>query len=168
MRCNRAAPPGTKESFLPGTSFAPLISPRNSRRGKAHIGHRSQKPNGREGFPVSLEIDKPELSESMLAADWGRRELFLCFFQLAHRFRRFRVADLVCFEGAQVVLLRRRRGADGQDSPEQTRGPEQGCRFAFHGCFSSGGAAGLTGAGRRGKSSRIISSSMVIKSWRTS
>src|SRR5256884_9172907 len=80
---------------------------------------------------------------------------------------RFRVADLVCFEGAQVVLLRRRRGADGQDSPEQTRGPEQGCRFAFHGCFSSGGAAGLTGAGRRGKSSRIISSSMVIKSWRT-
>src|SRR5256884_778191 len=38
---------------------------------------------------------------------------------------RFRVADLVCFEGAQVVLLRRRRGADGQDSPEQTRGPEQ-------------------------------------------
>src|SRR5207253_11411559 len=81
---------------------------------------------------------------------------------------RFRVADLVCFEGAQVVLLRRRRGADGQDSPEQTRGPEQGCRFAFHGCFSSGGAAGLTGAGRRGKSSRIISSSMVIKSWRTS
>src|SRR5256884_2051358 len=60
----RAAPPGTKESFLPGTSFTPLISPRNSRRGKAHIGHRSQKPNGREGFPVSLEIDKPEPSES--------------------------------------------------------------------------------------------------------
>src|SRR2546429_2054129 len=81
----RAAPPGTKESFLPGTSFTPLISPRNSRRGKAHIGHRSQKPNGREGFPVSLEIDKPEPSESMLAADRGRRDLFLCFFRVAHR-----------------------------------------------------------------------------------
>src|SRR5436853_6108530 len=87
-----------------------------------------------------------------------------------------RIANLVRFDGSEIVLLRRRRGAHrwrhGQDERTQKEKPDLG----FHGCFSgggagagfsAGGAASCFSRGRRGKRLFSNSSSMPIKSWRT-
>src|ERR1700740_2927234 len=79
---------------------------------------------------------------------------------------RFRVADFVGFEGAQIIFLLRRLHVQQRKGQKQARTDDRGWEFVFHGCFSGGGV-GCLSAGRWGKSSRISSSSMAIKSWRT-
>src|SRR5260370_1028158 len=86
-----------------------------------------------------------------------------------------RVANFVCLDGSEIVLLRRNCGRH-QRSRHQHEGTQYETHFQFHGCFSAGGAgAGLSAGGatscfskgRRGKSIFNSSSSMETRSWRT-
>src|SRR5437667_1036903 len=88
----------------------------------------------------------------------------------------FGIANFVCFECGQIVLLRGRRCARGARGGQKDGTQEEKPNFGFHGCFSGGGVAGGFSAGggascfssgRRGKSIFNNSSSMPTKSWRT-
>src|SRR6266446_3291923 len=93
-----------------------------------------------------------------------------------------RIANLVRFDGSEIVLLRRCRRAQERHRDEDEGTQEKTC-FEFHRRFSVGGVPGFSvggvpgfsvgGAvsrfskGRRGKSIFNSPSSMPIRSWRT-
>src|SRR6266481_4158804 len=77
-----------------------------------------------------------------------------------------RIANLVRFDGSEIVLLRRCRRAQERHRDEDEGTQEKTC-FEFHRGFSVGGAVSRFSKGRRGKSIFNSPSSMPIRSWRT-
>ncbi len=55
---------------------------------------------------------------------------------------RFRIANLVRFDGREIVLLRRRCGVHERRKHKNAKGKHRKNNFVFHGCFSAGGVPG--------------------------
>src|SRR5437879_3152009 len=86
------------------------------------------------------------------------------------------IANLVRFDGCEVVHLRKHCGARRRRRGRNEGAQKEKTDSEFHGCFSGGGvapdfsASGVASCfstGRRGKRHFSNSSSMAIKSWRT-